>query len=1004
MKYVNPVTLFLLSLTFAFLKPAGAQVKNTFNLNIDNGLPSNHAYGTITDRHGYLWIATEKGVVRYNGYETKVFNLSQGLPNEDVWQLFEDYKGRIWLGNISDEIGYIYNNKYHRPFQPNFRGTIYPEIIVNSTDGIAFAGAINGRTAISMEHNDTMTYHFLDDTSFFKYASLPTFKLMHSIKKFDNASQSVFSINNFFYRASFKKGAAIVEKIAIDSTVRYAMTSNVNLAMDNTLLSIPPTTKGLFSLNLTTGSANNKIAAQFKQDVKINFAHPDSKNKMLYIISDDSVYELSFDNEAKILRSTSIRELLPGSSADGNNIRTINKYPFWNTCMGTINSGLFIRYNAPSRFKLMSTLNLSNYKYLGSIKDSISFWWNAPTGTMAFISKGTTISYKKYPFNARLYNLCEYKKDTLLIAGAHSVFFTKNGKMTDARLLEAFVAEATDNQHLYAVLARGFYRATRVKDSAFRAVPMDLGRYTGLVYDGGRNNYWAYNHDNIFIHNATRDKDTVFSKEQLAMFGIKKVEKVAIDNTYGNIFLNGYNNVTIYDPEKNTFHDLFGNYNLKESSILIYHNTLIVAGQFGLLFSRITGRGQVSKPLYYPNLKNINYGSINDCAACFGKILINTDKGVYGADMPTDDEILHQPEPVADYKFLLNYRDSITNIVSGDTIVIDPKELKLQFDVINAYGTGHLVYMYRIAGDTMWHELNANELTLPQLQAGKYYTLSVAISDNSWRSSPVNLQLYIRPEWWQTPMGRKLTWFTTFLLIILLFAAAVFITKKLVLNAAKKRNLRMELELKAIYAQINPHFIFNSLNSALLMVSKNRMEEAYTHISKFSRLLRSYIKSSRNKLITLSEEINNLEDYIELQQTRFKNRFDLAITVDNSIDARLVKIPSLLLQPFVENAINHGLLQREDTGYLKINFTAAIDRNEITCIIDDDGIGRKRSAMLSAGNKDKEGSYGDLLIKDLVSIFNKYEDMNIEIKYTDKPGPATGTIVTIQIKNPHYAA
>ncbi len=218
------------------------------------------------------------------------------------------------------------------------------------------------------------------------------------------------------------------------------------------------------------------------------------------------------------------------------------------------------------------------------------------------------------------------------------------------------------------------------------------------------------------------------------------------------------------------------------------------------------------------------------------------------------------------------------------------------------------------------------------------------------------------------------------------------------LNASMKRNLRMEMELKAIYSQINPHFIFNSLNSALLLVSKNRMDEAYTHISKFSKLLRSYIKSSRNKFITAEEEIINLQNYIELQQIRFKDRFSYEIDTAH-LTNRSVKIPSLLLQPFVENAIEHGLLNNIEKGHLLVKFNMT-DDTTLVCIIDDNGIGREESKKISGQNVSKEESYGNLLVKDLVNIFNKYESVHVEISYIDKLPPLTGTAVSITIKYP----
>src|SRR3984885_8402022 len=125
MKY-SLASVFFTFFCIAFLAAASGQTNYSFNFNINSGLPANHVYGLITDKHGYLWIATEKGIVKYNGYEFKTFNLSNGLPNDDIWELTEDKKGRIWLGNISDEYGYIYNDIYHKAIVKGSHITIYP--------------------------------------------------------------------------------------------------------------------------------------------------------------------------------------------------------------------------------------------------------------------------------------------------------------------------------------------------------------------------------------------------------------------------------------------------------------------------------------------------------------------------------------------------------------------------------------------------------------------------------------------------------------------------------------------------------------------------------------------------------------------------------------------------------------------------------------------------------------------------------------------------------------
>ena len=148
--------------------------------------------------------------------------------------------------------------------------------------------------------------------------------------------------------------------------------------------------------------------------------------------------------------------------------------------------------------------------------------------------------------------------------------------------------------------------------------------------------------------------------------------------------------------------------------------------------------------------------------------------------------------------------------------------------------------------------------------------------------------------------------------------------------------------------------------------------------------------------------MQNLKNYTELQQVRFKNKFRYDIFVDEAIGSGDM-IPSLLVQPFVENAINHGLLHHEKEGRLEIAFRKGAGDNSLTCTITDDGIGRERSRLMA--REDGRGpSYGDDLVRDLVRIFNTYEQMNIEIKYTDIAPPGSGTRVEIKINNTAHGA
>jgi LytS/YehU family sensor histidine kinase len=293
---------------------------------------------------------------------------------------------------------------------------------------------------------------------------------------------------------------------------------------------------------------------------------------------------------------------------------------------------------------------------------------------------------------------------------------------------------------------------------------------------------------------------------------------------------------------------------------------------------------------------------------------------------------------------------------------------------------------------------------LPSIKPEKYYKMQCVATDDWWNSGIYTFYIYKEPYWWQSAKYVRIFWIASFVLLGLLIFGIVFITRYYVNRTNERKNRLLDLELRAVYSQINPHFIFNTLSSALFFINKKNFEEAYTHVSKFAKLLRSYLNSSQERYVTLSHEISMLRNYIELQQIRFEEKFEYDITVDNKIPADNIKIPSLLLQPLVENAINHGLFHLKRKGELHISFMQGKSNNEMICTIDDDGVGRERAAEIKQASTAQHTSYGTKLTRKLIDIFEEYENMNIHLEYIDKKAPQTGTIVKLTIRNLKYDA
>ncbi|MEZ4810458.1 MAG: histidine kinase [Allomuricauda sp.] len=205
------------------------------------------------------------------------------------------------------------------------------------------------------------------------------------------------------------------------------------------------------------------------------------------------------------------------------------------------------------------------------------------------------------------------------------------------------------------------------------------------------------------------------------------------------------------------------------------------------------------------------------------------------------------------------------------------------------------------------------------------------------------------------------------------------------------------LALKSLRTQMNPHFIFNALNSVNNFIAKSDERSANRFLSEFSILMRSVLENSEEDFIPLSKELELLELYVKLEHSRFSDKFDFEIKVDEKLDVEAFQIPPMLLQPYIENAIWHGLRYKEEKGFLKIGVQQLThDLLEITIM--DNGIGRKKSAELKTSNQKKQKSKGMGNIKKRIQILNEMYKNKVDVTISDLYDDKTGTKVTLKLK------
>jgi len=322
----------------------------------------------------------------------------------------------------------------------------------------------------------------------------------------------------------------------------------------------------------------------------------------------------------------------------------------------------------------------------------------------------------------------------------------------------------------------------------------------------------------------------------------------------------------------------------------------------------------------------------------------------------------------------------------------------VDFAVLSYMNTAGSRYYYKLEPLMKEFQLNDNgHINFNGLAPG-IYTLHVKGGNKAGIifSNEDVLSVEVLPYWYQAG------WFK--LLCTLLIAGAIaFFVKWRIAAVKKQAGLKQQIaetQMQALRAQMNPHFIFNSLNSIENFMMKNEKRLASDYLNKFSRLIRSILDSSRNELVPIAKDVEALQLYVDLQQLRLNHKFSYHTYVDPVLLQGDFKVPSLLIQPFVENAIEHGL-SHSDKNDLSLTVKAVLEKDHIIYTIEDNGIGRMQSAAYNQQNKPYHKSVGLSITTDRLKLLNAaaYNDNNVQITdlYTTQHEPA-GTRVTLKIK------
>jgi hypothetical protein len=327
----------------------------------------------------------------------------------------------------------------------------------------------------------------------------------------------------------------------------------------------------------------------------------------------------------------------------------------------------------------------------------------------------------------------------------------------------------------------------------------------------------------------------------------------------------------------------------------------------------------------------------------------------------------------------------VTTIELGQNITI-------AINYINYHQAIQSDIFYKISNGKEWLKAAANGFSIDRLPAGNFtLTIKAVAGNTTWYSK--QFVITVVPRWYQTIWFKVAMAVFVFILMVIFF---MYLMNRQKLKADKKLAVQKQLssfESRALRSQMNPHFIFNTLNSINSTVLENETEKASEFIMQFGKLMRQTLDNSQHEYITLDKELEALSIYLKLERQRLDNAFEYTINLDSAMDIADCLVPPLLLQPYVENAIWHGLVHKQPAGKLLIHVHA--NENQFTITITDNGIGIAKAGELQK-HTNKIASYGTNITLQRLKMMNTNNTVEIkEIINTD--GTSGGTSVQITI-------
>ncbi len=1014
------------------------------HLNIENGLSNNSINCVVQDDDGYIWIGTENGLNKYNGYAAKVFYPNNadscGDLKTSVNCAFKDSKGRLWFGAT----GLILCNPENESFKVfrfetrNPKSIISDDIfkIVEDENFNIWIGTRNGLVLFNEETNDFTRFRHDTIGSTLEVYSRNRIIDMISDKNGNLWMTSLmgmyqFSINDRSFHPHLLKPE--------QSSSRFANQSHYLCLGKDGVIWINYYGNGIYQFDINTkryskvifpgiemSDAAMRVSAMVcdsKQNIWVATSFngilyfDESKRSWMHLQHDLFNTRSLADNSTSCLFEDHSGLMWIGTGSKGVDRINMNRLNFMNyvlqpgkpnsLCENDItcvvedhHSNLWIGSRSGLMYFDRKLNQFTCYKHdksnPNSISDNSIYCIEIDSLHNLWIATENGLNYFKPELNKwTRYNDEEGNKNSLASRQVFDIKIRRNGEvwLATSNLICRFdhktgSFENRNNNPKIEALYHAFY-TTLFEDhenimwlSTARSGIYKVDEHFNLLKSyrksGGFNanmvhqfvedslgTIWMASDRGIYFKNKGEDQIRKLNNQEDILNGdIKSIQiesntKIWVSTLSGLVYLT-LNEDRIIQSIK-IFTDKDG---LQSKAFNTFAGTRLRSGE--LFFGGINGFN-----IFYPS--TIKYNSVIPSVKLVGFKVENLET--------------HPGKKEDNQYFLeLNYDQNDFSFEMAS----------LNYDIID-----NNLYKYQLIGYDKEINLSGTNrfAQYTNVPPGKYQ-LKIMGSNNDgfWNEEGYTLNLTIHPPFWKT------LWFQIFMIFAIGLLGSVIYSWR-VNSIRKQEKVKSDIEKKiaearsvALRAQMNPHFIFNSLNSIQHLISESEKADAHKYLSKFSKLMRLVLENSNKNVNTVESETEMLRLYLDMEILRFANRFTYEIQIGKDPSILHVEIPSMLLHPFVENAVIHGLLNKTEPGHLKIALETK--NSNLICIIEDDGIGRQAAEEIKNKKKNTHKSRGLQVTEDRIKMIETITNKSAQVKIEDLKnleGLSTGTRVVIEI-------